>query len=117
MRLVQRLGKSAQLSTDLAPPDVVEASGRPVIACGIVDLTWQWHPRGTRIYESAFYVLPDSDHIDVLFGVDAIVAMNLVQANQSIIAPLVEHKKLNKGKEQGFVLDMTFSLNICPGVM
>jgi len=96
---------SALVTTDFEPPEVIDANGRPVHACGVVDLTWQWHPRGTRIYECPFYVLPDSEYLDVLFGVDSIVSMNLIQANPSAIVTLVEHKKLKEGEELKVCVD------------
>lgn len=86
------------ISTDFIPPKVVDASGMPVKACGVINLDWKWYPRATRNHVCQFYVLPNSDHLDVLFGVDYIVSERLLQVNELALAPLVEYKKLKKGE-------------------
>ncbi len=96
-RLVQRLGKLSSISTGFAPPEIVEASGRPIRACGVINLEWGWHPRRCRVHECQFYILPNSSHLDVLFGVEYITSENLLIVNESAIAPLLEHKKLKEG--------------------
>ncbi|KAH8884090.1 hypothetical protein GQ53DRAFT_846441 [Thozetella sp. PMI_491] len=98
-RLVQRLGKLSQISTNFTPPQLVEASGRPIRACGVIKLNWKWQPRGTRTHECQFYVFPGSMHLDVLFGVDFILSENLLRVDESVIVPLVEHKKPNKAEK------------------
>ena len=96
-RLVERLGMLLSISTDFEPPEVVDANGQPVGACGIISLNWKWHPRGVRNNECQFYVFSDSNYLDVLFGVDYIVSENLLLVNESAIIPLIEHKKVKKG--------------------
>lgn len=96
-RLVQRLGKISSISTEFVPPKVVEASGRPVTACGVINLDLKWHPQATRNHVCPFYVFPHSDHIDVLFGVEYIASEGLLQVNELALAPLVKHKE-NKGE-------------------
>ncbi|KAI1457861.1 hypothetical protein F4805DRAFT_474762 [Annulohypoxylon moriforme] len=95
-RLVDRLGKLSLISTNFVSPQVVEVSGRPVSACGVIDLDWKWHPNGTRNHTCQFHVLPDSDHLDVLFGVEYIISESLLQVNELALAPLVEYKKQKK---------------------
>ena len=97
-RLVQRLGKLSSISFDFVPPHIVDASGRLVLACGVIDLRWRWHPHGCRFHECQFYILPDSSHLDILFGVQYIVSENLVFVNESAMVPLVQHKKAKKSK-------------------
>lgn len=96
-RLVQRLGMASLVSTSFEPPNIVDASGRPVSACGVINLNWTWYPGGTRNHECQFYVLANADHLDVIFGVEYIVSENLLQVNESAILPLLEHKKLKRG--------------------
>ncbi|KAI3320626.1 hypothetical protein HD806DRAFT_547173 [Xylariaceae sp. AK1471] len=84
-RLVERLGKLSSFSTEFVPPEVVEASGGPVSACGVIDLDWKWHPQATRNHVCQFYVFPFSSHLDVLFWL-----------NELALAPLVKHKKSKK---------------------
>lgn len=96
-RLVQRLGMASLISTSFEPLNMVDASGRPVNASGVIDLNWRWYPNGTRNYESQFYVLPNSDHLDVIFGVEYIEAENLLHVNESAMLPLVEDNRLDRG--------------------
>ena len=95
---MQRLGKVSSICTNFVAPKVVDASGKPVKACGVIKLDWKWHPKATRNHVCQFYVLPDSDHLDVLFGVDYIISEKLLQVNELALAPLVEYKKLKKGE-------------------
>ncbi|KAI0529929.1 hypothetical protein GGR58DRAFT_495201 [Xylaria digitata] len=95
-RLVERLGKLSSISTEFIPPEVVEASGGPVSACGVIDLDWKWHPQATRNHVCQFYVFPFSSHLDVLFGVEYIVSERLLRVNELALAPLVKHKKSKK---------------------
>lgn len=101
-RLVQHLGKLSLISTDFIPPGVVEASGRPVSACGVIDLEWKWHPKATRTHVCQFYVLPQSDYLDVVFGVEYIESERLILVNESAFVTLVEHKKSKKGESALF---------------
>ncbi|KAI1124035.1 hypothetical protein F5Y10DRAFT_250548 [Nemania abortiva] len=98
-RLVERLGKLSSISTEFVPPEVIEASGGPVSACGVVDLDWKWHPQATRNHVCRFYVFPSSDHLDVLFGVEYIVSERLLQVNELALTPLVKEDKSKGGKE------------------
>ncbi|RYC54082.1 hypothetical protein CHU98_g12127 [Xylaria longipes] len=95
-RLVERLGKLSSISTEFVLPEVVEASGGPVSACGVIDLEWKWHPQATRNHVCQFYVFPRSSHLDVLFGVEYIVSERLLQVNELALAPLVKQKKSKK---------------------
>lgn len=85
--------------TDLQLPNVVDASGRLVRACGAIDLTWMWHPQGTRANKCRFYVLSESsDHLDVIFGVEFLESQDLVQVNESVMLPLIQDKKTKERK-------------------
>jgi len=97
-RLVERLGKTHLISTPPHLPQVLDASGRLIRPRGIINLTWKWHdPRGLRNHDCQFYIFPESAHLDMVFGVEYIVAEGLVCVNESAILPLVEHKPAKKG--------------------
>ncbi|KAK1764166.1 hypothetical protein QBC33DRAFT_548251 [Phialemonium atrogriseum] len=96
-RLVQRLGMASLICPSFESLNMVDANGRPVSAGGVITLTWRWFPKGTRSYESQFYVLPNSDHLDVIFGVEYIEAENLLHVNESAMLPLVEDNRLDRG--------------------
>ncbi|KAK0715329.1 hypothetical protein B0H67DRAFT_683590 [Lasiosphaeris hirsuta] len=99
-RLVHQLGKKELISTDFEQPDVFDASGNPVQACGVVVLVWKWHsPKGTRTHESPFYVFPGSEEIDVVFGQEFIVLKNLIRLNRSASMVLIRHSRKTKGEE------------------
>jgi hypothetical protein len=92
------LGKESTISSDFVSPELTDAGGHDVVPCGVIDLDWKWHPRGTRVHQCRFYVFSTSDHLDVLFGVEYIVNEGLLIVNESAMAPLTEHKKLTKGE-------------------
>ncbi|KAK0716147.1 hypothetical protein B0H67DRAFT_554516 [Lasiosphaeris hirsuta] len=97
-RLVERLGMMHLISTPPHLPQACDASGRLIQARGVIDLPWKWHdPRGIRVHECQFYIFPNSTHLDVVFGVEYIVAEDLLRVNESAILPLVEHKPTKKG--------------------
>ncbi|KAI1411524.1 hypothetical protein F5Y13DRAFT_165166 [Hypoxylon sp. FL1857] len=98
-RLVKRLGMLSLISTEFVSPKLFEASGAIVRASGVVNLNWKWHPQSTRIHSGQFYVLPHSDHLDVLFGVEYIKSERLLQVNELALIPLVQHKKSKKGDD------------------
>lgn len=95
---MERLGKQSLIGTEFIPPEIFDASGRPVRACGVIDLEYKWHPRGTRNHVDQFYVFPQSGHLDVVFGRDYIVSERLLQVNELAFLTLVEHKKSKKGE-------------------
>ncbi|RWA04856.1 hypothetical protein EKO27_g10244 [Xylaria grammica] len=99
LRLVERLGMLSSISTKFVPPGVVDANGRSVTPCGVVDLKWKWHPQGTRVHVRQFYVLPSSDHLDVVFGAEYIESEGLLRLNEQAFLMLVQHKKSKKGDE------------------
>ncbi len=97
MRLVERLGWSAQVSTDCDLPELSDANGRPFRASGVVNITWQ-RPDGIRNDEFLFYVHPDPGEVfDVIFGQGFTYSRNLFRPNPVAILTLVEHKKPKKG--------------------
>lgn len=95
---MQRLEKLSLISAQFTPPEVVDASGRRVSASGVIELEWKWHPRGTRNHVCQFYVFPQSDYLDVVFGVEYIESENLILVNEAAFVTLVEHKKSNEGE-------------------
>ena len=97
-RLVERLGRSNEISEVKEKPHVQDASGREMVVCGTITLPWKWSNKATRWHEGHFFVMASSDHLDVLFGVEYIVSENLVSFNSSSITPLTEHKKLKPGE-------------------
>ncbi|KAL8850725.1 MAG: hypothetical protein Q9221_004373 [Calogaya cf. arnoldii] len=92
-RLVERLGRQHEISQDYNPPDVLDANGHPVVACGIISLQWKWSPRGTRVHECSFLVFPESDHLDVIFGAEYLWSKGLVFVNESAMTPMTAHNK------------------------
>ncbi|KAI4265011.1 MAG: hypothetical protein L6R38_009711 [Xanthoria sp. 2 TBL-2021] len=92
-RLVERLGRQHEISQDYNPPDVLDANGHPVVACGIISLQWKWSPRGTRVHECSFLVFPESDHLDVIFGAEYLWSRGLVSVNESAMTPMTAHNK------------------------
>ena len=98
-RLVERLGMSALVPTDFESFDMVQASGRSLRANGVVNITRRRRTQQATInYECPFYVFPESDHLDGVFGVEHIVSQNLVVVNESLMLPLIQHTKINVGK-------------------
>ncbi|KAK4211760.1 hypothetical protein QBC37DRAFT_206202 [Rhypophila decipiens] len=99
-RLVERLGVSDQVRTDIEAVEVWDANGKPVKACGAVDLVWRPHPNGERNHWCRFYVLPRSgDKFDIILGADFIHANGLLLLNLPALLTLTEHEKIKK-KEQ-----------------
>ena len=97
-RVVQEYGLSSLVLTDLELPEFVDASGNLMQACGAIDLTWRWYLEGTRNYTCRFYVLPDSDHLDVVFGAEFISRNKLLLVNKPRMLILVEKKKIDSSK-------------------
>lgn len=96
--MVQEYGLSSLVLTDLELPVFVDASGNLMQACGAIDLTWRWYPEGTRNYTCRFYVLPDSDHLDVVFGAEFVRLNKLLLVNKPRMLILVEKKKIDSSK-------------------
>ena len=92
-RLVKRLGRLGEILPANAPPNLRDVNGCPVECCGKIRLEWVWSPNGTRVYQEDFYVFPKSSHIDVIFGIEYIVAKNLLSVNENSFAPMVIHTK------------------------
>lgn len=103
LRLVKRLGKESSISQNVTVPEMPDASGRSIMATGVIELEWKRHPRGNRVHQCHFSVFPTSDQLDVIFGVEYIVQENLLTVNNDALVPLLEHKKLNKSKFQSII--------------
>lgn len=97
-RVVQEYGLSSLVLTDLELPVFVDASGNLMQACGAIDLIWRWYPEGTRNYKCRFYVLPNSDHLDVVFGAEFIRLNKLLIVNKPRMLILVEKNKIDSSK-------------------
>lgn len=99
-RLVVRLGLSHLISTDFDPFEMIEASGRLLQACGVIALDWMLKcPKATCIHHCRFYVFPNSDHIDVIFGAEYLVSNSMVLVNPAGMLTLVEHKRASKAEK------------------
>ncbi|KAL8852747.1 MAG: hypothetical protein Q9221_002377 [Calogaya cf. arnoldii] len=97
-RLVKRLGREHKVSQDYEPPNLTDASGNDVVACGIIRLHWKWSPHGTRVHECDFFVFPGTPNLDVVFGVDYILSEGLVTVNEKAMYPMTAHQKATPGR-------------------
>ena len=103
-KLVKRLGKESSVSQDFESPGSVDASGNPVHAAGVIELSWRKHPRGTKFHHCRFFVFAEIDQFDLLVGVDYIQSEKLMSINDAMV-PLVLHKNVKKGVcTPGYVL-------------
>jgi hypothetical protein len=71
-------------------------NGQEVLSLGTIKLSWKWNLR-SRVFDANFHVFKSSEHFDILFGVEYIVAEGMVSFNAGttdVIAPLVPHKKI-----------------------
>ena len=50
------------------------------------------------MYDCDFFVFANSDQFDVIFGVEYIVANDLLEISKDAMAPLTEHTKLTVGE-------------------
>jgi len=57
-----------------------------------------WGPEGTKVFDCKFFVFTNSDHLDVIFGVEYIIAQGLIDTPRDVIAPLTPHKKQDTSK-------------------
>lgn len=89
---VERSGRQHEISHDYEPPNLIDAGGHEVVACGIISLQWKWSPRGTRIHECKFFVW-QSPSVDVIFGVDYIVSEGLITINERNMLVMLAHNK------------------------
>jgi hypothetical protein len=103
-RLVERLGKLPELHQDFVPPELKDASGKYVEVSGEVTLDWKWSPKGTRVHQCKFFVFPRSEHLDVIFGVEYIVAEGLITIEEGVMVPLTAHKKMKPGEKAAVAL-------------
>jgi len=95
---VDRLGKGEDISEEFHPPIVRDVSGHEVASCGTISLEWMWGPEGTKVFDCKFFVFTNSDHLDVIFGVEYIIAQGLIDTPRDVIAPLTPHKKQDTSK-------------------
>ena len=95
-RLVKKLEKTniVALLPDLCLEDV---NGHDVVADGSITLDWKLVD-GNRTHDAKFYVFANSDHLDVLFGVETCVSTGAVIFNKKAIAPMTTHKKITLGQ-------------------
>lgn len=96
-RLVERLRWQRKISQDYAPPNLTDAGGHPVVACGIISLQWKWSPQGTRVHDCKFFIFRESPYLDVVFGVDYIVSEGLLTINEKAMLTMTAHNKATSG--------------------
>lgn len=94
LRLIKRLNLTDQIERDISAPELESGTGHDVEALGAIQLSWKWHPNGTRMYDGQFFVFKNSPHLDVVIGVEYIVRERSPQANTSAFIPLTEVKKV-----------------------
>ncbi|KAL9628052.1 MAG: hypothetical protein Q9204_006146 [Flavoplaca sp. TL-2023a] len=104
LRLVKRLGMQAKISQEFESPALTDAGGRPIVACGIIPLQWKWRSKGIRVHECNFFVFPESDHLDVIFGVDYILAAKLITVNDGAMTPMTAHNKATPAERAAIAL-------------
>ena len=68
-----------------------------VNAYGSILLEWRLYD-GTTVHESSFFVFDDSNHWDVIIGVETLVRMEIVVSNRGVLLPMMAHQKLNLGQ-------------------
>jgi len=95
---VERLRKSNEILPNVDPPTLCDASGHYITPGGVITLDWNWCPNGIRVHQCDFLVFPESDHLDIIFGVEYIIAENLLTVNESCFLPLTPHEKGNSSK-------------------
>ncbi|KAL8653798.1 MAG: hypothetical protein Q9226_003698 [Calogaya cf. arnoldii] len=103
-RLVKRLGREHKVSKDYEPPNLTDAGGNDVVACGIIRLHWKWSPHGTRVHECDFLVFPGTPNLDVVFGVDYILSEGLVTVNEKAMYPMTAHQKATPAEKAAIAL-------------
>jgi hypothetical protein len=93
-RRIQELGKEHLISTDVDLPQLLDASGNLVPACGEIELDWKW-VGGSRMYNNIRFDVFGSeacDIFDVIIGRPFILDHNLVMAIEGSFRILVRHK-------------------------
>lgn len=96
-RLVEQLRWQHKISQDYEPPNLTDASGHAVVACGIISLQWKWSPQGTRVHNCEFFIFRESPHLDVVFGGDYIVSEELLTINEKAMITMTAHNKATSG--------------------
>lgn len=93
--LVERLGwqDKNKVSQDYKPPDLTDAGGHKVVACGSITLQWKWSPQGSEVIEDDFFIFQESPHVDVVLGAEFLVSRNLVTVNKQLMIPMIAHNK------------------------
>ncbi|KAI4236757.1 MAG: hypothetical protein LQ349_002365, partial [Xanthoria aureola] len=91
--LVERLGWQDKISQDYESPNLTDAGGHKVVACGSITLQWKWSPQGLVVYENDFYIFQESPNLDVVFGADFLDSKGLVSVNKQLMMPMIAHNK------------------------
>lgn len=98
-RLVERLGKTSEILGVNNPPSLKAVSGHSITPYGILSLDWRWNETGNRVHRCDFYVFPESDHLDIIFGAEYIAAEDLVTVPVCSFSPLTQHRKDTDAQE------------------
>jgi len=104
-RLVERLGRQEYVRQEKETLNVQDVNGQEVHSLGTIKLSWKWNSR-SRVYDADFHVF-NSEHFDILFGVQYIVAKGMVTFNSGetdVIAPLVSHTKIKASEKAAIAL-------------
>lgn len=75
------------------PPSLSAANGHSITPCGSISLDWRWNETGNRLHRGDFYVFPESNHLDVIFGAEYIAAKKLLTIQDRSFSPLTRDRK------------------------
>ncbi|KAI4260322.1 MAG: hypothetical protein L6R42_004104 [Xanthoria sp. 1 TBL-2021] len=102
--LVERLGRQREVSQDYDPPNLTDAGGHEVVACGIITLQWKWSPQGTRVHVDDFYIFRESPDLDVVFGMHFILSEGLLTLNEKVMIPMTAHNRATSAEKATIAL-------------
>lgn len=74
------------------------ACGQLLPTSGAINLYWRIHPNGTKVFCTLYYVVPGSDHLDLVVGEKTLDREGLVIPNPSPIITLTQHEREKKSK-------------------
>ena len=104
-RLVKELGLQGQISFHLPPLTLRQGSGHLVTSCGSILLHWKW-ASGMRIHHDHFFVAPEWDEIDVVFGKRYLDKNQHLTVNEESFLLLTAHKNMTSGRSIPFVVSI-----------
>ncbi|KAF2741504.1 hypothetical protein EJ04DRAFT_571584 [Polyplosphaeria fusca] len=96
-RLVEELGMIDSIRHEMAPAQVVTATGEEVESCGTISLIWKLAPNENRVFRGTFFVLSGARHLDVILGQDTIKKEGFLSLNsRKLFAPFATHRKITQ---------------------